>query len=117
MVLEQDIQEKLEAHRAAKAEQTTTKDVIIEKEELEELKSLQQESDQIIVAFGQLAIQERALNSQRESIEAAFDAIKQKESDLAKKLSDKYGQGTLDIESGKFSSKQWYFGIFRDIYI
>ena len=106
MVLEQDIQEKLEAHRAAKAEQTTTKDVIIEKEELEELKSLQQESDQIIVAFGQVAIQELSIKAQRASVEAALDAVKQKEAELAKKLSDKYGQGTLDIESGKFSSKQ-----------
>tara|TARA_R100001163_G_C5017762_1_gene161523 strand:- start:439 stop:759 length:321 start_codon:yes stop_codon:yes gene_type:complete len=106
MVLEQEIQEKLTAHREAKAEQTTNKDVVIEKEELEELRSLQQESDQVIVAFGQLAIQEKALKSQRESIESAFDAIKQKETELAKKLSDKYGQGTLDIESGKFSSKQ-----------
>tara|TARA_R100001015_G_C4543309_1_gene106809 strand:- start:118 stop:438 length:321 start_codon:yes stop_codon:yes gene_type:complete len=106
MVLEQDIQEKLEAHRASKPEKATDSNVVIEKEELEELRSLQQESDQIIVAFGQIAIQEMALKQQRQSVESAFDAIKQKESDLAKKLSDKYGQGTLDIESGKFSSKQ-----------
>ncbi len=106
MVLEQDIQEKLQAHRAAKAEKTTSKDVVIEKEELEELKSLQQESDQIIVAFGQVAIQELSIKAQRASVEAALDAVKQKEAELAKKLSDKYGQGTLDIESGKFSSKQ-----------
>tara|TARA_B100000902_G_C26885356_1_gene704643 strand:- start:229 stop:549 length:321 start_codon:yes stop_codon:yes gene_type:complete len=106
MVLEQDIQEKLEAHRASKQEKATDSNVVIEKEELEELRSLQQESDQIIVAFGQIAIQEMALKQQRQSVESAFDAIKQKESDLAKKLSDKYGQGTLDIESGKFSSKQ-----------
>ena len=106
MVLDTDIKEKLEAHRAAKVEESSDKQIVIEKEELEELKELQRESDQIIVAFGQLAIQELAHKAQKESVHAAYESVKQKETELAKKLSDKYGQGTLDIESGKFSSKQ-----------
>jgi hypothetical protein len=106
MVLDTDIKQKLEAHRAAKVEEVNDKQVVIEKEELEELKSLQQESDQIIVAFGQLAIQELAYKAQKESVQDAFESVKVKETELAKKLSDKYGQGTLDIESGKFTSKQ-----------
>ena len=104
MVLDTEMNEKLEAHRAAKQEES--KNTVIATEELEELKTLQTESDQIVVAFGQLALQELAVKKQRETVEGAFYAAKDKESELAKRLSDKYGQGTLDIESGKFSAKQ-----------
>jgi hypothetical protein len=60
--------------------------------------------DTLVVSFGQMAIQETALTAQKETLNKELVDIKQKELDLAKDLSSKYGVGSLNIETGKFSA-------------
>ncbi len=103
MVSDAEIKEKVQAHREAKQEESQ-QTIIVSNEDLETLKQLQADMDNIIVVFGQLAIQEAALKKTKASAEAELQNLKDRESKLAKDLSDKYGQGSLDLETGKFTS-------------
>ncbi len=73
-------------------------------EELKDLKNLQSEMDSITISFGQVAIQREMLEAQEKLLKSNFIKLKTQEAELAKSLSDKYGKGTLDIESGEFTS-------------
>jgi len=103
MVLDSDIQEKLSAHREAKKE-TVEKLVQVEQEDLDKLKNLQAIMDNLIVSFGQLAIQETGVKAQRGVLETSLVDVKSQELALAKELSTKYGDGSLDLATGKFTS-------------
>ena len=59
--------------------------------------------DEIIVKLGQISIQKIQIESTENELKNEFFKTQQEESTLAKTLSDKYGVGTLDIESGKFT--------------
>ena len=104
MVLDTDIQQKLEAHREAKKETEAKTEGKVAQEDLDNLKKLQADMDRLVVAFGQLTIQETALVAQKETLNKTLVDIKQREVDLAKELSTKYGEGSLDLETGKFSA-------------
>ena len=68
-------------------------------EELTQLKSLQSEISQ----FGQLYLTKIRLEEQETLLKTKINELKTKETTLAKSLSDKYGQGSLDIETGTFT--------------
>ena len=106
MVLDSDMQNKLTAHREAKKETVTeTMEKQVEQLDLDKLKKLQAKMDTLVVSFGQLAIQETAQKAQRSSLEKSLVDIKTEELSLAKELSTKYGDGSLDLATGKFTSK------------
>ena len=103
MVSDTEIKEKVKAHREAKQE-SQVETTIVSNEDLTKLKQLQAEMDNIIVVFGQIAIQEAALKKSKAATELELQRLKDRESSLAKELSDKYGQGSLDLETGKFTT-------------
>ena len=72
-------------------------------EELKQLKELQTKMDNIIIRFGQISINKQALESQEEQAKNSLSELKTQETEIAKSLSNKYGKGTLDIESGEFT--------------
>ena len=73
------------------------------KEEIQEIKNLQTEMNRIIFQLGQLKISEVRLKKAGDNLKNALESAEQKEIDLAQKFSDKYGKGSLDIETGKFT--------------
>jgi len=101
MAVETEIAEKLEAHRAEKQK---SQEITVEQSELDSLTKLQKEMDTIIVAFGRLAIEELAHSNQKGLAEQALKDIKVKEQEMAKALTDKYGTGSLNIATGKFTT-------------
>ena len=104
MVSEAEIKEKVQAHREAKDTAPMGNITIVANEDLENLKKLQADMDNLVVVFGQVAIQELAIKKQKLSITDELDNLKVREVKLAKELSDKYGQGSLDLETGKFTT-------------
>ena len=84
-------------------------------EELDELKGIRSDYDIKIGEFGQLEL-EILLTSQRietlakakEALQTQYVELQTKEQEAVKKLNDKYGAGSVDIESGEFipSAKQ-----------
>ena len=71
-------------------------------EEVNSLQEIQKEMDQIIIRFGQIAINREALDSQEVVLKEQLTQLKVKEQNLAKTLSDKYGKGTFDLENNEF---------------
>ena len=69
-------------------------------EELKSLQELQRTYNQITVAFGQVSLSRIGLDAQEESLKTD---TRTKENELAKTLTDKYGKGSLNIETGEFT--------------
>jgi hypothetical protein len=65
-------------------------------EELQQVKNLQEQTQQITLQLGALEIKKMQLKNQ-------VTSLQQQEEQIAKLLSDKYGIGTLDIDTGKIS--------------
>jgi len=72
-------------------------------EEIESLKSIQIRMDQTILQLGRVNLSRIRVNEQEELVKAEISKIEKEEQDLAKTLSDKYGRGSLDIETGTFT--------------
>ena len=72
-------------------------------EELKSLQELQGTYNQITMALGQLEISRYAMVEREDSLKAALLETKTKENELAKGLTDKYGKGSLNIETGEFT--------------
>lgn len=103
MVIDTDIEQKLKEHREQKKAAT---EKTVDAADLEKLKTLQADMDNLVVAFGQHAIQEKALATQKQELDKLLVDIKTKEINLAADLSKKYGEGSLDISTGKFSASR-----------
>tara|TARA_R100001244_G_C5130958_1_gene125760 strand:+ start:179 stop:460 length:282 start_codon:yes stop_codon:yes gene_type:complete len=79
-------------------------------EEINNLKSLQQEYVNVQNTFGGLKIRQLNLQRQLETIdeqklelEVGLTQLQNQEKALYKSLEDKYGRGTLDLDTGTFS--------------
>ena len=65
-------------------------------EELEQIKSLQKQIQQVTLQLG-------AVEVKKIELKEIILGYKKAEENLAKQLSDKYGVGTLDIDTGKIT--------------
>ena len=72
-------------------------------EEVQSLQDLQRTYQQITLAFGQLSVSRMALDDRENSLKNTLEATKNKENELAKGLNEKYGKGSLNIETGEFT--------------
>ena len=72
-------------------------------EELSNLKSFQTRLDQVLSQLGRVHLSKMKINEQEDLIKAEIKKIETEEQELAKSLSDKYGKGSLDIETGTFT--------------
>tara|TARA_R110002167_G_scaffold229099_3_gene434487 strand:+ start:942 stop:1235 length:294 start_codon:yes stop_codon:yes gene_type:complete len=72
-------------------------------QEIQELQDLQSQISNLTYSFGQLSLNKIKLNEQEEFLKSQLKSLEEKETSLAKSLSDKYGKGSLDIETGEFT--------------
>ena len=72
-------------------------------EEMESLRSIQTRMDQIILQLGRVHLSRIRVNEQEELVKNEISKIEKEEKSLAKTLSDKYGRGSVDIETGTFT--------------
>ena len=72
-------------------------------EELNNLKSFQSRMDQILSQLGRVHLSKIKLDEQETLIKNEIKKTETEEQELAKTLSDKYGKGSLDIETGTFT--------------
>ena len=82
---------------------TNTEPVKIEEKDLNTLKQLQQDTDKLVYNLGQLYIQKEKLNQTEDDLLNSIKVIEQREENLGKELSTKYGIGTVNIEAGTFT--------------
>tara|TARA_Y100000356_G_scaffold93821_1_gene79218 strand:- start:192 stop:488 length:297 start_codon:yes stop_codon:yes gene_type:complete len=72
------------------------------KEELDKLISLRNEHDKITFQLGQLYISKIQLEKDENLLKNKLSSTLEKEKTIAEDLSKKYGNGTIDLESGTF---------------
>tara|TARA_B100001778_G_scaffold298090_1_gene271968 strand:- start:382 stop:642 length:261 start_codon:yes stop_codon:yes gene_type:complete len=72
-------------------------------EELTLLKSIQTKSQNATLRFGQLYLNKIRLEEQETILKNQAKELEQEEAKLAQQLTDKYGKGSIDIETGEFT--------------
>ena len=89
------------ANMSKDSESTTS--IKFTKEELGKISDLQLGMNQITTAFGQLKMSEIQLEKQTKYLDSELKKLREEEQKIAKELSDKYGRGSLNIETGEFT--------------
>jgi hypothetical protein len=72
-------------------------------EELSTLQNLNNSVADIVSSLGQIEIQMSLIQKSKESLLANFSQIQQDQDKFAAELTQKYGEGTIDITSGEFT--------------
>lgn len=75
----------------------------LSKEELENIKQLQTTQQNLIDNFGQVEYQLQVLKTQKDKLIESLTQLRKEEINLGKILNEKYGNGSIDIESGLFT--------------
>jgi hypothetical protein len=71
-------------------------------EELEKLVELQRKSSMMTQEFGNLEIMKLQVEARKDELVAFYNQLKEDERTYGKDLSEKYGDGTINIEKGEF---------------
>ena len=72
-------------------------------EELTTLKTIQSKSQEATLKCGQLYLSKLRLEAQEKFLQNQIQELEQQEATIAKQLTEKYGKGTIDVESGEFT--------------
>jgi predicted FMN-binding regulatory protein PaiB len=72
-------------------------------QELKELVDLRTEVSQLTATMGQLYVNKIKLEETELKLKKELKVLEEKEINIAKKLSDKYGNGSIDLSSGTFT--------------
>ena len=80
----------------------TANNIVLSKEEVENLTSLQQEQNDFLFDIGQLEYQSKVIENRKQNIWAALQELEGKQNKTAQELEEKYGQGTVNLQSGEF---------------
>ena len=72
-------------------------------DEITKLRTLQSKFNNATIQFGQLKISQLKLEESETILKKALAELENEETTLAKSLTEKYGKGSLDIETGTFT--------------
>ena len=71
-------------------------------EELQTIAELQQKNNAVVSELGQIELTRMAVEARRANAEAYLADLRKEEDEFGKTLSEKYGAGSIDLESGEF---------------
>jgi len=81
----------------------------LDKEHVEQIRELRQKFNTTSIELGNLTIEREMLKAQlssittrRDELMSRFEMLRTEESELFQKLTDRYGDGQIDIEQGLF---------------
>ena len=72
-------------------------------EELKEIKDLRLSLDTVTFQLGRISVEKIKLEESENTLKNQLKTLEKKEISIAKKLSNKYGNGSIDIETGTFT--------------
>jgi seryl-tRNA synthetase len=75
----------------------------LSQEELDNIKQLQATQQNLISRFGQVEYQLQVLEAQKDELVTSLARLREEEVNLGKSLTEKYGNGSIDLESGLFT--------------
>ena len=82
-----------------------SKETKLTEEEMQSIKNTRNGFDEITVKFGQVEVEIANLSSTKEMLIKELSELKNTEREIVKNITDKYGDGELDINTGVFISK------------
>ena len=71
-------------------------------EEVEKLQDIQQKNAAVARELGNLEITKLQLEARKGDVIKFYNDLKEEEQTFGKELSDKYGNGSIDLEKGEF---------------
>jgi soluble P-type ATPase len=84
------------------AEVKTNEGTKFTEEEMKQVNEIKKQYNESIIRLGQVATDKLLLQEEEAKLASEHKVIRESEMALAKKLSDKYGKGNLDLETGIF---------------
>ena len=78
---------------------------VLTEDEISNIKALKEQFKKLTEIIGETEVQIMNLKFRKEQLKINFQQIQQEEATLAKKLEDKYGEGSISLESGEFLPK------------
>ena len=78
----------------------------LSEEEVQTLSQLQSDQQTLINSFGEVEMRIQLAEIKKDSLVEALTSLKNKEEEVGKTLQDKYGNGTIDLESGIFTKTE-----------
>lgn len=75
-------------------------------EEIQQVKDLQSQNQALAVELGNLEVAKIQIELNHKELVQFFTELKTKEQELGKTLSEKYGNGTIDLDKGEFIPAQ-----------
>lgn len=75
-------------------------------EELNEIKNLSNEFNQVFTNLGIVQSQIAELEARRDGVYEILGNLRDTESQLFQKLKEKYGEGVVDLKTGEFKSEK-----------
>jgi archaellum component FlaC len=72
-------------------------------QEINQLKDLRTNLNTLVIQLGQLQLSKIRIETQESELKTQVLKLEKEESNIAKQLSDKYGEGSIDLESGTFT--------------
>jgi len=71
-------------------------------EEIEKLQEIQQKNAAVATELGNLEITKLQLEARKGDVIKFYNDLKEEEQTFGKELSEKYGNGSIDLEKGEF---------------
>ena len=91
----------------------------LDQTEIDSIVDLRKRMSDKVLQFGELEVEMQLTIQRKEMLESEkvklisdFEILQKEEKDTADKLNEKYGQGTLNIDTGEFIPAQLLFGSF-----
>jgi len=75
---------------------------VLEKDEISKIQELKDRLKKITEVSGVVEVQNYNIQIKKEQLKLSLQGLQQEEAALAKKLEEKYGPGTISLESGEF---------------
>ena len=83
-----------------------TNEIPLSESEKEQLTEIVQLTQQLQSAFGNLGIREVQLNAEKEALKVELGKKNQKETEITRKINEKYGVGQVDLQRGVFIASE-----------
>lgn len=74
----------------------------LSQEELQSIQQLQEKNKAIVMEFGEIEMIKLNLERKAENAKKFLAELREEENTFGKELSDKYGDGTVDLSTGEF---------------
>jgi TolA-binding protein len=75
---------------------------VLTQEEIQKVTNLRQQFNELVNVIGNIEVQIMDLQLKKENLKSSFQQLQEQELIVAKELEEKYGQGTISIETGEF---------------